>query len=147
MWTRPKNAEVMATHLGVAEQYCRGEPLWRWVRKIAALKEEKIQWDDRTDTEIKKKAEEFTVSVHGTDFRIWEPSHPTRPMDKSYNLHKFKNAALRYELGILVRTGQCVWINNPFPAGTHDMTIFCKGLNHMIRPGEAVIADRGYQTS
>ena len=36
------NAEVMASHLGVAERYCRGEPLWRWVRKIAALKEEKV---------------------------------------------------------------------------------------------------------
>ena len=147
LWTRPKNAEVMASHLGVAERYCRGEPLWRWVRKIAALKEEKILWDDRTDAEISKEAEEFTVSVDGTDFRIWEPSHPTRPMDKSYNSHKFKNASLRYELGISIKTGRCVWINGPFPAGTHDMTIFRKGLKHKIQAGEAVIADRGYQTS
>ena len=84
--------------------------------------------------------------MDGTDFKTWEPKHPTKPIDTKYALHKIKSAGLRYELGISVKTGRCVWIHGPFPAGTHDMTIFWKALKYKIGPKEAVIADRGYQT-
>ena len=147
LWAKPKNALVMATMFGVAEKYCQGEHLWRWVRKIAALQEEKIVWEDRTDEELAIEKETFTISVDGTDFAIWEPKHPTLPIDKSYASHKFKNAGLRYEIAVSVKTGRCVWIHGPHKAGVHDMTIFRSELKGKIQPGEAVIADRGYQTS
>ena len=146
LWTRPKNARIMAAHLDVSEKLCQGDPLWSWVRKIAALRVEKIVWNERTSGPISEEAETFTISVDGTDFKVWEPKHPTKPIDTKYASHKFKKAGLRYEIAISISTGRCVWIHGPFPAGTHDMTIFRKALKHKIKPGEAVIADRGYQT-
>ena len=145
LWTRPKNADLMASHLGLPEKQCCGEPLWRWVRFIHHLRPLKILWDKQGNAN--RDVEVFSLTVDGTDFKTWEPKHPTRPIDTKYASHKFKSAGLRYELGISVKTGRCVWIHGPFPAGTHDMTIFWKALKYKIGPKEAVIADRGYQTS
>jgi hypothetical protein len=55
LWTYPKNASLLASRFSICEQYCQGEPLWKWVAKIAALKTKKIVWDrrlDADDTEI-----------------------------------------------------------------------------------------------
>ena len=145
LWTRPKNADLMLLHLGLGKKQCRGEPLWRWIRIVHHLRSLKICWDKRGNA--RGDVEVFTVTVDGTDFKTWEPKHPKKPIDTKYALHKFKLAGLRYELGISIKTGHCVWINGPHPVGTHNMTIFQKALKYKIQPGEAVIADRGYQTS
>ena len=45
LWTYPKNASLIASCFGICERYSRGEPLWKWIYRIAALKEKKIVWD------------------------------------------------------------------------------------------------------
>jgi hypothetical protein len=49
LWTYPNNANLPASRFNISERYCRGEPLWRWIAKIAALKAKKIVWDPRLD--------------------------------------------------------------------------------------------------
>jgi hypothetical protein len=43
----------------------------------------------------------FIISVDGVHCRINEPKHPTLSRDKRYYSHKFNQAAVNYELGIL----------------------------------------------
>ena len=84
--------------------------MWCWVRKISSLKASTIVWDPSLDD---PESEKFIISVDGTDFRVWEPKHPTKPIDQSYCSHKYKHAAYKYEIAISVRTGDCVWISGP----------------------------------
>lgn len=74
------------------------------------------------------------------------PRQRPHSRDKKYYSHKFKHAALRYEVAICIQTGDIVWINGPFPAGKWpDINIFRRNLIHMLLPGEMVEADRGYR--
>lgn len=147
LWTGPKNVVLTSTRFGICEKYCQGEALWRWIRKIAALEAKVIVWEDRRSKPISIERETFTVTVDGTDFKTWEPKHPTLPVDTGYASHKFKSAGYRYELAISTETKKCVWIYGPNRAGKHDMTIMREALKSKIEVGEAVIADSGYQTS
>lgn len=147
LWAAPKNATLMATRFRVCVDYCQGKHLWKWIRRIAALAEEKIRLEDRFSGNLSVSYEVFTLLVDGTDFRCWEPKHPTLPIDTGYASHKFKSAGLRYKIALSVETGECVFISGPHPAGKHDMTVFREDLKSKIQPGEAIIADSGYQTS
>lgn len=46
LWAYPKNAKIIANQFGICERLAKGEHLWRWIKKIAALKEKKIVWLD-----------------------------------------------------------------------------------------------------
>ena len=74
-----------------------------------------------------------------------EPKHPTLSRDTSYYSHKFNRAAFSYELGISTYEQKLVWINGPFPAGMHDITIYRAGLMQKIPVGKKVIGDEGYR--
>ena len=54
---------------------------------------------------------------------------------------------MAYELGISIFKNQLVRINGPFPAGQHDITIFCKegGLKSKIASGKRAVGDEGYR--
>jgi hypothetical protein len=86
----------------------------KYVNAIAALKEEKVVWDDGDD-------EIFLLSVDGVHFRINEPR--TEPSSQ-WCSYKHKSAGLAYELGISVYKKRLVWIKGPFKAAVHDKTIF-----------------------
>ena len=79
------------------------------------------------------------MSLDGTDYPVAE--HGPR-----FSSHKFtKKSGVRYEVGICLRTGDCVWINGPFPAGAYpDITIFREGLMTELDDSERVEADDGY---
>jgi hypothetical protein len=77
--------------------------------------------------------------------RVDEPKNPTISKNPKYYSHKFKQAALDYEIGLSVYENRLVWMNGPFPAGQHDITIFRKDLNDMIPAGKKVIGDKGYR--
>ena len=115
------------------------------MEKIAALDTKKIQWTFCLDD---PNAAAFIVMVDGTDFQIWEPKHPTLPVNKQYCLHKFKHGTLYYgiALSLSVHTGKCVLISNPYPGGVHNMTIFREGLKQKIAPGKLVIVNQGYKS-
>jgi hypothetical protein len=144
LYTYPKNRGLMASRFLMCTKYCGGERLWKWVTKIGALKVEKIRWDDLLDD---PESETFIITVDGTDFRTWEPKHPTYNQDKKQCSQKHNHAAKKFEIGLSVYRAQCVWISGPHRGGKHDMEIFREGLKHMIAPGKRVIADRGYQTN
>ena len=137
----PKNSHVLAHHFRMSERECRGKPLWTWVKRIADMASKKIKWDPDLDNPEK---ETFVVSVDGTDFKIWEPKHPTLNQDSTYCSHKMKHGAVKYEIAIAMFKSKVVWFKGPFKGGVHDMTMFREGLYQRIRDGKLVVADRGY---
>lgn len=60
-----------------------------------------------------------------------------------------KQSGLNYELGISVYDNALVWLNGPFKASQHDLTIFrsANGLKEIIPEGRKVIADNGYTSA
>jgi hypothetical protein len=88
----------------------------------------------------------FLLTVDGVHCRIQEPKHPALSKNPEYFSHKFKQAALNYELGIAIYDNKLVWMNGPFPAGRHDINIFrTEGLKEKIPVGKLVIGDNGYR--
>lgn len=84
------------------------------------------------------------VTVDGTDYKI--PRQTPHKRDKKFYSHKFKHAALRYEVAVCIQTGDIVWVNGPFPAGKWpDINIYRRNLKAMLLPGEMVEADSGYK--
>jgi hypothetical protein len=141
LWTYPKNANLFASRFSICERYCRGEPLWRWIAKIAALKAKKIVWDPRLDAD---NTEIFVLTTDGTDFKMWEKKHPTLPIDRKQCSHKFNHAAVKYEIALSVFEPKCVWISGPHKGAKHDITIFREGLKDKVKDGKKIIVDRGY---
>jgi len=144
LWSYPKNAEQTATLFNICVEYARGKILWRWVARIAALKAKKIRWIPRLDNPEK---ETFILSLDGTDFRIWEPKHPTRPIDKGMMSHKFKHAAVKYEIAVSVQKSKVCFFSGPYRGGENDLEMFRKTLKHKVKEGKKVIADGGYATN
>ena len=70
--------------------------VWYFVKKIQALKEERIVWPEDWGNDI------WIIMVDGMHCWIKEPNHPEWSQDKSYYSHKFAKAGLNYELGMLL---------------------------------------------
>ena len=84
------------------------------------------------------------LTVDGIHCRIEEPQHPTKSQDRSYYSHKFKTAAVDYEIGLSVYDNRFVWMNGPMRASRHDVTVFRRaGLQAMIPHGHRIIGDNG----
>ena len=81
------------------------------------------------------------MTVDGTDFGIEEPV----PFNRRWFSHKIKAAALRYEIGVCLKTGWIVWVHGPFPAGAWpDSKIAAQSLIHLLDDTENFVADGGY---
>jgi hypothetical protein len=50
----------------------------------------------------------------------------------------------KQEIAISVFENRVVWINGPFPANKHDLTIFQEELKKKIPPSRRAIGDRAY---
>jgi hypothetical protein len=145
LWTYPKNSNLLASRFRICERYARGEPLWKWIRRIAALKAKKIVWDPRLNDQ---NSEIFVVTIDGTDFRIWEKKHPTLPRENGQCSKKFNHGAVKYEIAISIFTAKVVWISGPFRGGEHDMNMLRQGgLLDKIADGKLAVVDRGYTSS
>ena len=84
------------------------------------------------------------VSVDGTDFMIDEEC----PFNPKWFSIKFKNAGVRYEVGIAIQTGDIVWVNGPFPCGAfpdHVIVALPGGLEQSLLPGERYLCDGVYR--
>ena len=98
----------------------------------------KIRWDNRFKH---NNGSCCLVTVDGTDFAVYEPF----PFDPGFFSHKLRRAAVRYEIGICIQTGDIVWVNGPFKAGDWpDLRIARAGLIWELRDGEYYLADGGY---
>ena len=148
LWIYPKNAELIMTRFDICETYSRGRHLWKWIHRIQALKALKIQWMDSFND---PNAEEFIITIDGTDCRIWEKQHELFPVDRQLCSSKFNHAAFKYEIALAIRHNKIVWVNGPYKAGgMHDLTLFREeGLKDMMLATEnkMAIVDRGYTTS
>jgi len=77
LFCKPKNRRVLACRFNVCENYCTGEHLWKWVRRIQALKVLRIRWMAHLDDPNEAS---FILVLDGTDFKAWEErNHPTLP--------------------------------------------------------------------
>jgi hypothetical protein len=85
------------------------------VLQIQGLKNKKIIWGEWSNEEI------FVVSVDGVHCRIREVR---KDLSAKWFDHNSHGAGLAYENGIPIQSGNLVWIKGPFPASTHDFTIF-----------------------
>jgi hypothetical protein len=121
--------------------YWAREKVWAAVKKIRALKREKIVWD-----EDHFRDEKWIMTVDGVHSWINEPTHPIWSQDPKFYSHKYNKAGLDYELGICLSTDQLLWMSGPHPAGTNDITIFkTKGLmQELERRNQKAIGDKGY---
>eukprot|EP00934_Nitzschia_sp_Nitz4_P005904 Nitzschia sp. Nitz4//scaffold798_size1094//38//1071//NITZ4_009331-RA/size1094-snap-gene-0.0-mRNA-1//1//CDS//3329558184//5894//frame0 len=116
--------------------------LWFYIKKIAALKEEKIVWPaDNFGTDT------WVISVDGTHCATNEPRTGPTTIDRSVYSHKKGRAGLAYEIGISLTESKVVWLNGPFKAGKNDITIFCEGglKDKLAATGKVAIGDRGYR--
>lgn len=149
LWGYPRNSTwIRMLFFPMGEKETRGDPIWRWVRKIQALLPTKIDFLDRWDDPNDETCEMFIVGVDGTDCKTFERKHDVFPMDRQLMSHKFNHAALKYEIGVAIYENKIVWVNGPFPGGRHDLTIFREdGLKERMPEGKIAVLDRGYQTS
>ena len=114
---------------------------WIWTI-IFALQDLRAEYIRFPDYDKMPNTLVFVLSVDGTDCPIQEP----RPFNKAWFSQKFKGPGVKYEVGIDVLTGDCVWISGPFKASKSDIKIFREdGLMAMIPEGRLVIADKGYR--
>jgi hypothetical protein len=105
---------------------------------VSILRLLQIVWPDRWD-------QVYTVTIDGVHTRINEPKHPSLSKNPKYYSHKFKEAALDYELAIAIFENKLVWIKGPRPAGEHDITVFRKKLKSKIPRGKRAVGDNGYK--
>lgn len=105
----------------------------------------KILLDNRFKNDT---GEDCLLSVDGVDFMIQEPYPYVRGISKVWFSPKFKGPGLRYEIGIVIKTGDIAWLHGPFPCGKHnDCTIFKNSLATYLTRNERVEADDGYRPS
>ena len=146
LWTYPKNRHLLASRFCVSDKETYGKKFWKWVSRIAALSAKVIVWPDEFSDLGGAK---FIISVDCRDHKISEKKHPRYNVDQSFASKKHgKHAALKYELALSVWSDKIVWINGPFKATNHDITIFRKyGLKEKMidtAHGKFAIADLGY---
>ena len=147
LWTYPKNARMIECHFSpIGQKNTRGEPLWKWIRRIEALLPSKIRWLESLDD---PNGPIFTVSVDGTDCKTWEKrNHPTLPYDPGTFSQKFNHGAVKYEIGVAIFEDKIVWVSDVSRGGRSDITIFREdGLLDLIPAGKMAVGDRGYPTS
>ena len=96
----------------------------------------------------KDSGEDCTISVDAADFIIAEPAPYVREVSKIWYSKKSNGPALRYELGVTIKTGDIVWLHGPFPCGQYnDCTIFNNSLSTFLEENERVEADDGYRAA
>ena len=75
------------------------------------------------------------TSLDGADCRTVESG-------RKFYSHKYKKLAFRYEVALCIKTGQIVWINGPYEAGSWpDINIFRDSLLSHLEENERVEAD------
>jgi hypothetical protein len=134
---------LLSSFFKICERLGKGQPIWRWIHKLHALKEKKIVWKERWDN---PNSETYIITVDGVHCRIREPGHDQWSKNPQYYSHKNKCAGFNYELGISIYENSLVWIAGSFMSSKHDLRTFREdGLADMIPAGKKAITDQGYR--
>jgi len=113
--------DVVASRVGRDEDFVR-KWVWHYCGKLSALLPDLIYWPEEWNDGDGEDLPTFLISVDGTHCRIEEPMHPTWSKNPQYYSHKFKKAALNYEVALSVFENRVVWVNGPFSGATNDIT-------------------------
>jgi hypothetical protein len=138
----PKGSERAAS-FNLCEKTC-GTKGWAFIKKISALKAEKISWPQDW-VAGNPNLPYFLLSVDGTHCSYHEVKHPVLPYDPQMYSHKTNEPALSYEVALSLHESKVVSIRGPFKASVHDKTTFVAHLQDLIPDGCKGIADRGYR--
>lgn len=146
-WMKLYDTEhVLAGRWGLHEETIRNK-VKAYTKSIQDLKGRKIKFCAWKEGEV------FILSVDGVHFQIYEVR--TDPGSKWFD-PKSQSAGLAYEIALAIRENQIAWINGPFPASTHDITMFRGGkegnkdgwdqnsLYFQIPKGKRCVGDSGY---
>jgi hypothetical protein len=136
------------------------ESRWKWHPETIRGKLYKVcrQLEKRYDDKIIfggfEEGQVYLSSIDCVHF-AWQECL-TDPGGKWYS-HKHNGPGISYEVCVDAVKDRIVWTNGPFPAATHDITIFRGGkkklgkdtwkkssLYHRIRDGKRVVGDSGY---
>jgi hypothetical protein len=86
------------------------------------------------------------ITVDCTDCAIYEPWMWESGLNHQFLSHKINWAALKYEVGVYIQTGDIVWVYGPFHEGKWTyIKIYRRTLKDQLLPSEMVEADRGYR--
>lgn len=127
---------------------------WKIVKAISYLKDEIIVWPKKWSHPEDPEGEQtlFIITVDGAHFRVEEPTHTDFSENTIYYSHKFKQAALDYEIAISIFENKVVFAAGPYPAGVNDITVFRKHLMGKVLDSRKesgvkhrVIGDKGYR--
>ena len=145
-WLRNYPTETCMTGIFKLTEKTIRKWVWYFLEKIAALKSDKITWPSSWNSEDPQRPTPmFLGSVDGVHFHVREPWDPKHPKNPKWYSHKFKKAAVDYEIGLSLYDNQIVWFNGPFPASKNDISIFRAGLKTKIPKGKKFVADQGYK--
>lgn len=135
----PKNETKACTLMGGIDPKTMRKWVWPFIEGIAGLHDSVISFENRKKEDS---GNDCLLSVDGTDVRI--ALHTC----KKFYSHKTKKSALRYEVGLCIKTGDICWINGGYPPGVwNDDMVFKDALVHELEKGERVEADGGYRGS
>jgi hypothetical protein len=146
-WLKLYDTEhVLAGRWGLGEDTIRNR-VRKYLTLIESLVDKKIVWTDFKDEEI------YLVSVDGVHCKIQEPRKD--PGSHWYS-HKSNGAGVSYEVAVAIRRNNLACVRGPFPASTHDVTIFRGGkkndpskdpnaLQFKIPEGKRAVGDSGYR--
>ena len=99
-----------------------------------------IDWDNAPD-------DCFLFTVDGVHCKCLEPR--TEPSTQHYS-HKSNGPGIAYEVAVAIHESRIIWMNGPFRASTHDLTIYQSpnGLRDQIPNGRlgVGIADSSYSS-
>lgn len=141
LWTYPKNAENLASRFDICKSYAYGDAVWKWIKRIQSLKEEKIVWDEDVD-------EIYAISADGVDFKLWEKKHPRYNIDKKAYSQKFKKCAAKYIIALSIYKAKCVLVAGPFIGGVGDLEMLeASGLQAwLLKHNKRCMLDRGFHS-
>lgn len=144
LWSYEKNSHMLGSRFDIGERNCRGDPVWKWIAKIGALKAKKIVWPADWSSDD---AEIFAITADGVDFRMWEKKHPKYNLDPKQCSKKFNHGAVKYLIAIAVFRRKAVFIDGPYRGGLHDLEMFRQKLKAKIQAArKKCITDRGFRS-
>lgn len=122
---------------------------WYFVVRIQALKQVKITWPKEWNKNNPAPPGLLFIpipllTVDGVHARRNEVTHFKWSKNPKYYSHKFKTAAVNYEIAIHLFESRVVHIRGPTPASKPDITIFRQELLGKIPDGHLAIGDKGY---
>jgi len=140
LWNYPKNSFVLSTVFQhYCERYCRGEHIWKWVARIAALKESKILLEKAFEGHEL----EFALSGDGVEFGAWEHQHPRYNMDTKSGSRKNGRCGYKYMFYLALWAEKLVMVDGPHKGGVSEIQIVRDGIKPLLRPNTRMVVDGG----